>query len=316
MSDDADRWKARFERERKARREAEHLLQAKSRELYLANESLQARAAELASSMEQLQSAQGALVRQEKLAALGGLVAGVAHEINTPLGVAVTAASLTEEQIQALGAMVSSGKLSKSRLVQLIGDMTSSVSLARSNMARAAELVQSFKKVAVDQSSGALRIVFVDEFIRNLFTSLAPILRQGRARITHELQPLLRLRLDGGSLSQILTNLIQNACVHAFHDEQTERTIHVTALRTDDQLVVTLRDNGRGMDEATAAKCWDPFFTTRRGDGGSGLGLHIIHNIAVEHFQGTVELDTAPGAGCQYTLRLPIGTRALMEDHS
>lgn len=310
---EAERWKARFERERAARREAETLLHEKSRELYLANEALQARAAELAESMEQLQSAQGALVRQEKLAALGGLVAGVAHEINTPLGVAVTALSLTAEQNAQLDAMVASGRLSKSRLVQLVSGMSSSLSLADANLARAADLVQNFKKVAVDQSSGALRTVLLDEHIAGLVASLAPILRKGRASVTQDLQPDVRLRLDVGALGQVLTNLVQNACVHAFPEEQTERTLQVSCRRIATALVVTVADNGRGMDAETAARCWEPFYTTKRGEGGSGLGLHITHNIVCEHFMGELDLQTAPGKGCCYTLRLPIGTAALME---
>ena len=311
---EAERWKARFERERAARREAETLLHEKSRELYLANEALQARAAELAESMEQLQSAQGALVRQEKLAALGGLVAGVAHEINTPLGVAVTALSLTADQNAELDAMIASGKLSKSRLIHLVSGMTSSLSLADANLARAANLVQNFKKVAVDQSSGALRTVLLDEHIDGLVASLAPILRKGRASVTQDLQPDVRLRLDVGALGQVLTNLVQNACVHAFPEEQTERTLQVSCRRTATALVVTVADNGRGMDAETAARCWEPFYTTKRGEGGSGLGLHITHNIVCEHFMGGLDLKTAPGRGCRYTLRLPIGTAALMED--
>ena len=311
---EAERWKARFERERAARREAETLLHEKSRELYLANEALQARAAELAESMEQLQSAQGALVRQEKLAALGGLVAGVAHEINTPLGVAVTALSLTADQNAELDAMIASGKLSKSRLIHLVSGMTSSLSLADANLARAANLVQNFKKVAVDQSSGALRTVQLDEHIDGLVASLAPILRKGRASVTQDLQRDVRLRLDVGALGQVLTNLVQNACVHAFPEDQAERTLQVSCRRTATALVVTVADNGRGMDAETAARCWEPFYTTTRGEGGSGLGLHITHNIVCEHFMGGLDLKTAPGQGCRYTLRLPIGTAALMED--
>lgn len=310
---DADKWKMRFERERKARREAETLLHEKSRELYLTNEELHARAEELAASMAQLQSAQKALVRQEKLAALGGLVAGVAHEINTPLGVAVTAVSLTEEQVGALDAMVISGKLSKSRLVTLISGMTRSVSLAQTNMARAAELVQSFKKVAVDRSSGALRNVDLAVFVENLLTSLAPILRKGHVEVQSTLTPELKVQIDAGALSQVLTNLVQNACVHAFTDDTTPRRIHIVGRREQDRLIMVVSDNGVGMDEDTAKSCWEPFYTTRRGDGGSGLGLHITHNIVVEHFQGHIALQTRPMDGCVYTMELPIGTPALKE---
>lgn len=311
-----ERWKQRFERERTARREAENLLHDKSRELYLANETLAARADELVRSMEQLKNAQDALVRQEKLAALGALVAGVAHEVNTPLGVAVTAVSLAGEAVTSLDAMVSSGRLSKSGLVRLLAQMSEGVELAEANLRRAAELIHNFKKVAVDQSSGAVRAAQTSELVAAVVSSLSPLLRRSGVDVHINCIANTSVYADAGGIGQILTNLIQNSCVHAFDESSTERRIEIHC--ADDESGVTLKvmDNGRGMTPDIASRVWEPFFTTRRGDGGSGLGMHIIHTLIVERFHGTIDIDTAPNRGCHWRIFLPYGTPALYLDRS
>ncbi len=311
MSDEVERWRHRFERERSARREAETLLHEKSRELYLVNEALRARADELTASMASLAAAQEALVQQGKLAALGGLVAGVAHEINTPLGVAVTAVSLTAEHAAELESMVGSGRLSKSGLERLVVALRESTILARSNMERAAALVQSFKRVAVDQSSEAPRVAQVDKLVSDLVASLSPILRKAGATVQVEAPAEIVVHIDAGAFGQLLTNLLQNACIHAFERIAHPAVITIAAAVLDDRLLLHIADNGVGMTPDVAARVWEPFFTTRRGDGGSGLGMHIVHNLVVQRFQGTIDLQTAPGEGCRYTIALPIGTAAL-----
>ncbi len=315
MSDEAERWRLRFERERAARREAETLLHEKSREIYLANESLKARADELTMSMATLASAQEALVRQGKMAALGGLVAGLAHELNTPLGVAVTAVSLTVEQSEELDAMVASGRLSKSGLQRLVSSLRESTSLARANMERAAALVQSFKRVAVDQSSEAPRTAQLERLLADIVSSLSPVLRKAGATVDLHAPVGVTVQLDAGALGQIVTNLLQNACIHAFAPAATDDAadgtpppvITIEASVRDDAVVLVVADNGSGMTPDVAARVWEPFFTTRRGDGGSGLGMHIVHNLVVERFKGTIALQTAPGAGSRYTIKLPFG---------
>ena len=308
-----ERWQIRFERERTARREAETLLHEKSRELYLSNEALKRRAAELTASMESLAAAQEALVRQGKLAALGGLVAGIAHEVNTPLGVAVTAVSLTVEQAAELEAMVANGWLSKSGLQRLVTSLHESTGLARTNMERAAALVQSFKRVAVDQSSEAPRHANLDTLLADIVSSLSPLLRKPGATVDLRVAGDIALRIDAGALGQIITNLLQNACLHAFDGIVNPAVITIDVVQRDDEVIMIVGDNGIGMTDEVAPRIWEPFFTTRRGDGGSGLGMHIVHNLVVERFKGRIELQTAPGAGCRYTIRLPIGSEALQE---
>jgi C4-dicarboxylate-specific signal transduction histidine kinase len=311
VTDEVERWRLRFERERTARREAETLLHEKSRELYLANEALRARADELTASMASLAAAQEALVQQGKLAALGGLVAGIAHEINTPLGVAVTAVSLTAEQAAELDAMVGSGRLSKSALERLVAALRDSTTLARANMERAAALVQSFKRVAVDQSSEEPRVAELDKLLADLVASLSPILRKANATVQIDAPAHVVLHVDAGAFGQVITNLLQNACIHAFDRTAHPAVITIAAAVGDDRLLLRVADNGGGMTPDVAARVWEPFFTTRRGDGGSGLGMHIVHNLVVQRFRGTIDLQTAPGEGCRYTIVLPVGTAAL-----
>lgn len=312
MSDaGADVWQKRFERERAARREAETLLNDKSRELYLINEELRKQASALQASMESLASAQEALVRQGKMAALGGLVAGVAHEINTPLGVSVTAVSLIGEQLDRLEAMIASGRLSKSGLEQLIATLRESTALADTNMQRAATLIQSFKMVAVDQTNAKTRTAELHALLADIVASLAPVLRQPGAQVTLAVPEHLWVRIDAGSLTQIITNLIQNACIHAFPEKGADHRIEIRVSDETTALALEIEDNGAGMSEATTERLWEPFFTTRRHLGGTGLGMHIVHNLVVERFGGTIDVQSALDKGTRFTLSLPFGTSSL-----
>jgi C4-dicarboxylate-specific signal transduction histidine kinase len=308
---DVDAWRARFERERAARREAEDLLHAKSRELWAANQALEARAAELATSLQRLEEARDALVQREKLAALGGLVAGIAHEINTPLGVAVTAVSHGEDRVKTLAERSASGQVTRGELRTLVSDIGTAMQLALTNLQRAAALVRSFKKVAVDQSSEESREANLGEVLADVLTSLAPILRRARVEVRLLPTPSIPTRADVGALAQIVTNLVQNACVHAFDDLPDPHVIEVELVDAGDAAIVAVRDNGRGMTEDVRARVYEPFFTTRRGAGGSGLGLHILHTLVTQRFGGTIELRTAPGEGTSWTLRLPFGSPTL-----
>jgi two-component system NtrC family sensor kinase len=308
---DAEAWRARFERERAARREAEALLHDKSRELYLAIESLSRRADELSASLEQLREAQDQLVQREKMAALGALVAGVAHEINTPLGVAVTAITHAAERVRRLDGAVVAGTLTRGDMRAFLNDMQEAVGLALDNLERGARLVQSFKKVAVDQSSEAPRDAQLEELATDVVASLRPITRHAGVTVEVVSDARTRVRIDAGALVQVLTNLVQNACVHAFDGVDGSRTVRIDLRPVGDAAEVILSDNGNGMDTDTAARVFEPFFTTRRSSGGSGLGMHIVHTIVTQRFLGTIALDTAPGRGTRWILRLPFGSPAL-----
>jgi signal transduction histidine kinase len=324
---DESPWRARFDRERVARKEAERLLDVRSRELWEVNQALMARASELAASLEGLEQARAALVEREKLAALGGLVAGVAHEINTPLGVSLTALTHGLERLASLEHAAAQNQLTRGQLRGFMADLREALMLAEANLERGATLVRSFKMVAVDQVSAERRYVDVPALVGDILASVRPMLR--KVGVTAEVTGAATLPavIAAGAFIQILTNLVQNACVHAFRDrsegdgaEGTGATrpdgaadpkVVVDVADLGDALSVAISDNGRGMAPEVRARVFEPFFTTRRGDGGTGLGMHIVHNLVVNGFGGDIACDTAAGAGTTWRITLPFGTPTL-----
>lgn len=306
-----DVWKARFDRERAARREAEALLHEKSRELYDLKQQAEQRADDLARSLAQLEATQSELVQREKMAALGGLVAGVAHEINTPMGAAVTAVSHTEDQLRHLSRQVESGTLTRGSMRAVVAEAQESLALASRNLQRGAALVNSFKNIAVDQSNATSRSVAIKELVDDVVLSLGPLSRRSAVEVSTEVPADLILHVDAGALVQVMTNLLQNACLHAFDGWPHRRNVRIGVQSSAAMIGIDIEDNGCGMDAETAARVFEPFFTTRRGQGGTGLGLHICHNLITSRFKGTITLTTAPQSGSHWRLRLPIPSPAL-----
>jgi C4-dicarboxylate-specific signal transduction histidine kinase len=310
MADGEDPWRRRFERERAARKDAERLLHEKSREIFAANQALAARAEELTASLASLRETQEALIEREKMAALGALVAGIAHEVNTPLGVAVTALSLSEEQLAELRAGADSGRLTRAKFRASLDELAESLGLARRNAERGAAMVRSFKKVAVDRSSEEPRELLLCELMEDVLASMGPMLRKARVETQSEGCAGLRVCVDAGALVQVLTNLVQNACIHAFEGVEARR-MQVRVESGPAALVLEVEDNGVGMSDETAERVFQPFFTTRRSSGGSGLGMHVVQNLVTQRFEGEVVVRTSPGGGTLWQLRLPYGTDAL-----
>lgn len=283
--------------------------------LEAARDERERRAADLQATVDTLRAAQASLVRQEKMAALGDLVAGVAHEVNTPLGVAVTTTSLLVENIDELTAHAEAGTVTKGILRRSLGDARTMATLLSENLRRAATLIQSFKQVAVDRGSVATREARLAEWAGALVQSLTPLTRRYRVRIDVQVEGDAAVVLAAGELEQVLTNLIVNACVHGYGEatgETTgERPVVVGLRLLPDSLELTVRDTGAGMSPEVAARVFEPFFTTRRGQGGTGLGMHIVHQLVAERFRGEILLDSAPGRGTCWTLRLPHPTDAL-----
>ncbi|QPF75446.1 HAMP domain-containing histidine kinase [Roseateles sp. DAIF2] len=268
----------------------------------------QDRAAELEREVhartEELRLATTALVEREKLAALGGLVAGVAHEVNTPIGIAVTAASGMEEFARELSRKLDGDKVSRSELQQLARRLQSAATLVGSNLARAAALVGGFKTLAVDQGSESAQQLDLPDYLRAIVQAHQPVLKSAQVQVQLTLPDELRLRLVGGLLSQILSNLLLNAITHAFDEAQTDRRIAIGLCELGETLELRVRDNGRGVPAEIRPRLFEPFFTTKRDAGGSGLGLHIVQTL-VQRLGGTVRLDEAAGPGLGFIIRLP-----------
>ena len=276
---------------------------------------LDERADELEASLNALRGAQQQIVQQEKLAALGELVAGIAHEVNTPLGVAVTSGSLIEEGIRGLKMHSEHGTATRRILREAVADLEAASHPLRENLFRAAELVRSFRQVAVDRHSVATRTVRLSNWAKEIELSLAPLLRSRRIELENSVEDSTRISVEAGELGQIATNLIVNASLHAYPEPSDDPTqqhpVRLAAWLEHDALMITVADSGCGMSAETAARVFEPFFTTRRGSGGSGLGMHIVHQLVTSRFGGTIRLSTGLGEGTMWTVRLPLGSAAL-----
>ncbi|MFT3806370.1 sensor histidine kinase [Arenimonas sp.] len=259
---------------------------------------------ELQDAIVELQQAQDQLVHSEKMAALGGLVAGVAHEINTPLGIGVTAASHLDQETRRLAQQIEDGSLTREALGQFRQMATESAQLILRNLMRADKLVRSFKQVAVDQSSEERRRIDLGVYLQEVQTSLLPAMKKSTHRMEVECPTALVVDTYPGAIYQIVANLVMNSLLHGFRDRQ-DGLITLTASREGDEILMVYRDNGVGMDEETCRRVFEPFFTTRRGEGGSGLGMHIVWNLATSLLGGGLQCESAPGKGVRFELRFP-----------
>jgi len=264
--------------------------------------------AALSTAMAALREAQSELVRQEKLASLGRLVAGVAHEINTPLGICVTATSHLVQEVKLTREELAGGALTQDSLELFLDIVDQSLRILTTNTQRAAALVRSFKQVAVDQSSDDIRSFNLKTYLHEVLLSLQPKLKGRPVTVAIDCAPDIVLDSFPGALSQVLTNMLVNSLVHGFEHEQAG-SIVVTAALEGETVLFDYSDDGAGMQADTLAKLFDPFFTTRRGSGGSGLGAHILYNLVTGPLGGTVKVDSAPGQGLRYRLRFPRSQR-------
>lgn len=272
-------------------------------------ELLEEQNAALNSALTQLQQAQGELVRKEKLASLGELVAGVAHEINTPLGICVTATSHLVEELRLTREELAAGEMTEDSLNSFFDIVDQSLRIMTTNTQRAAALVRSFKQVAVDQSSGDVRSFNLRAYLNEVLLSLQPKLKGRPVKVEVDCPPELVMDSYPGAVSQIVTNMVVNSLVHGFEREQPGH-IALRAALEGDTVAFSYADDGAGMDKEALDKLFDPFFTTKRGSGGSGLGAHILFNLVTGALGGTVQVDSAPGQGLRYDLRFPRSVRA------
>ena len=244
-------------------------------------------------------------MQSEKMAAIGGLVAGVAHEINTPIGIAVSAASHLEDKTGEFVKKVESKKLKRSELDSYAKTASDSSNLILKNLSGAVKIVQGFKQVAVDQTSGERREFKLKPYIEDVLLSLKPKLKKTQHRVIVNCPDDLTLYSFPGALSQIISNLVMNSLIHGFEGIE-EGEITFDAAEDKGSVILTYRDNGKGMDEKTLAKIFDPFFTTKRSQGGSGLGMHIVHNLVTQTLKGTIACKSKPGDGMMIDIRVPM----------
>ncbi len=271
----------------------------------LRTQALSQKNSELSDALDSLKQTQKQLVESEKLASLGQLVAGVAHEINTPVGVGVTGASTLAEETTKLEGLYNSGEMKRSDLEHYVRTAATISRLLLSNMERAATLTQSFKEVAIDQTSQERRAFLLNEYIREVLMNLNPILRKTGHHVEVECDDKLEVDTYPGALSQILTNFVMNALLHAFDEGQIGNMTIKVGLADADTVALRFRDDGKGIPEENLSKIFDPFFTTKRGHGGSGLGLSIIHNLITGILRGTISVESQPNQGTTFTICFP-----------
>lgn len=262
---------------------------------------------DIAHTLEELKTAQKQLIESEKMAALGGLVAGIAHEINTPIGVGVTAGSTLANKTEALLETYKSGELKGADLKAYLNNAERSTSLILSNLQRARELVQSFKQVAVDQTSLEIRSFSVKTYIEKTLVSLGPKLKQTSHQVTIDGSENLTIKSCPGAFSQIVTNLVMNSLVHAYPEGRPGH-LHFYFYQEGEWLFFEYSDDGQGIPHEHAERVFEPFFTTARAKGGTGLGLHIIYNLVTQTLQGTIHCESSKGTGAKFILSLPIET--------
>lgn len=260
---------------------------------------------QLVVAFDELQKAQQTLVESEKMASLGSLVAGVAHEINTPIGISVTASSYLQDQTRKLKNKVADGQLSRSFIEELTNNMEESSELLINNLRRASDLISSFKQVAVDQSSEARYAFSLQENLNQVVTSLSHKLKKSQCEVDTHCDPDLKMNSFPGSFTQIYSNLIINSIKHGFEDWDGERKISVYISLQGERLLIDYRDTGRGIEPDIAERIFDPFVTSKRGHGGSGLGTHVMYNLVVQLLKGSIEYQSNGEHGVHFHIDLP-----------
>jgi len=253
----------------------------------------------------ELRKTQDSLIEAEKLAALGGLVAGVAHEVNNPVGISLTVASSLARRCELFSDELARGELKRSQLTEFIQRNREAATQLVANLQRAGELIQSFKQVAVDRSHIERRVFDLKELTEQVIASLRPGLSKSRVTLTFTCEPGITMNSYPGPYGQVVTNIVLNAVAHAFPPGQSGTMEVHAALEDADQVAITFFDNGRGMAPDVRRRAFEPFFTTRRSQGGTGLGLHIVHNIITGRLGGRISISSEPERGTTFRVVIP-----------
>ena len=265
---------------------------------------LEQRTIELSETLAKLKTTQEQLIESEKMAALGNLVAGVAHEINTPIGNSVTAASTLAEETTSFTTSVMAGQLKRSTLNNYLDLATEASEIILSNLQRAGELIQSFKQIAVDRTSLERRTFALKSYLSEILITLEPQLKKTPHQVTVTGDDTVLINSYPGALAQIVTNLITNSITHAY---PTNKPGYIELnIQRSQQIVIQYRDDGCGIEQQYLNKIFEPFFTTNREHGGSGLGMHIVYNLVTQKLKGTIKVTSQVNLGTIFTITIPL----------
>jgi signal transduction histidine kinase len=269
------------------------------------NKDLELKTRELKASLQVIQQTQNQLVESEKMASLGELVAGVAHEINTPIGLAVTESSFMEYKTSEIAKKFHTGTMKRSDLEKYIKTVTEASVGILKNLNRAANLIQNFKQVAVDQSSEQKRKINVSQYLNEILISLRPKYKRTSHRVTVNCPEDIDIVTYPGAFYQVISNLVMNSLIHGFENIDNGEMIFNISLK-ETNVLIDYSDNGKGIKSELITKIFDPFFTTKRGKGGTGLGLHIVYNLVAQNLKGQITCSSDPDKGCRFLITMPV----------
>lgn len=259
----------------------------------------------LEKTLDDLRSTHKQLVESEKMASLGGLVAGIAHEINTPLGISVTSATAMHEELNTLQDKFISDTLKRTELETFFEHANQACKILHTNLIRASDLIRSFKQISVDQTVDELRKINLGKYIDEVLISIGPSFKRSAIKVVNDCDGDIELETYPGAIYQIISNLVINSVTHAY-EKESEGTIHIKTYQDEDNIVLEYSDDGKGISEKNLKEIFTPFFTTRRGSGGSGLGLSIVYNIITSTLKGSISAGSTEGHGAQFRLLFPV----------
>ena len=260
---------------------------------------------ELLTTLERMHQYQNQIVESEKMASLGQMVAGVAHEVNTPIGLGITGSTLLRDKLAEISQGFEQKTLTSSQLKRFIDNGIENLDLIYRNLNRAAELVSSFKKVAVNQDGELNSLVNMHDLISNVMLSMRTDLLEKAPNVVIHCSSQLMFETKVGPLQQVLQQLLSNSVIHGFRDNQNNE-IEITVERNESSLIINYYDNGIGVDKSIKKRIFDPFVTTKRGEGGSGLGMHLVYNLVTQALGGSVYFDDQSSKGTRFIITLPL----------
>lgn len=284
--------------------EQQHQLEAENNRRRKTESTLTTTNKDLKISIIELNKAQDRLLEAEKMSSLGQLSAEVSHEVNTPIGISITSISYLADIITKLQQDISAQKLSKRTIDSFIGNAQHSVELLSTNLQRAAELITSFKQVAVDQTNDKVRLINIAKYLDEIIKSIHPKLKKTNHSVQINCDPHIEVYTHPGAIAQIIINLIINSITHGFHNIN-RGLISIDVSIEQQRLVLMYRDNGTGINENELEKLFDPFYTTQADKGGTGLGTHIIKNLVLDTLNGSIDAHSESGKGLSYRITLP-----------
>ncbi len=300
-----DRIEQQFNKVQQAEQEIRQLNQGLEHKINERTLALKSSNQDLLNTLETLHQYQNQIVETEKMASLGQMVAGVAHEVNTPIGLGVTASTLMQDKLADIQKAFDEKKLTSSQLAKFLAESNENLGIIYRNLERAASLIRSFKQVAVDQSNENRRQFNMLQLMNEVLLSLRPNLKKTQHQVLLECEPSLEIDSKPGPINQILINLIMNSLIHAFENKE-HGVIKVVVTVANSRCYVHYSDDGSGVPEHIKKRIFDPFVTTKRGEGGSGLGMHLVYNLVTQALNGKITLESTLGHGIDIQFDFPV----------